>query len=125
MLDHRRWEAAQFAMRHGAAVSRPLNREEQAMRLTSEQVERTLNQFDAQAIPEDHPVVPRLNELFGDHTFFLDSNGLNVVEPTEPASGADTGTVFNLADWSDEELTKLAPHPPQATEVMVVLGPTN
>jgi hypothetical protein len=97
------------------------------MRLTSEQVERTLNQFDAQAIPEDDPVVSRLNELFGDHTFFLDSNGLNVVEPTEPASGAgaDTGTVVNLADWSDENLTKLAPHPPQATEIVIVLAPTH
>jgi hypothetical protein len=111
-------------MGHGAVVSRAPNREEQAMRLTPEQVERTLDQFDAQAIPEDHPVLPRLNEVFGDHTFFLNSTGLNVVEPTEPASGADTGVVFNLADWSDEDLTKLAPHPPQATEVMVVLGPT-
>jgi len=33
--------------------------------------------------------------------------------PTEPASGADTGTVFNLADWSDEDLTKL-PRPTAA-----------
>jgi hypothetical protein len=123
MLDHCRWEAARFAMGHGAVVSRAPNREEQAMRLTSEQVERTLDQFDAQAIPEDHPVLPRLNELFGDHTFFLNSNGLNVVEPTEPASGADTGMVVNLADWSDENRTKLAEHPPQATEIVVMLGP--
>jgi hypothetical protein len=93
------------------------------MRLTSEQVERTLNQFDAQAIPEGHPTVPRLNELFGDHTFFLDSNGLNVIEPTEAASDADTGMVVNLADWSDEKQTKLAVHPPQATEIVVALGP--
>ena len=95
------------------------------MRLTSEQVERTLNQFDAQALPEDHPAVPQLNELFGDHTFFLDSNGLYVVEPSEPASGADTGMVVNLADWSDDTLTKLAVHPPQATEIVVVLGSTH
>jgi len=52
MLDHRRWEASQFATGYGAAVSRAPNREEQAMRLTSAQVERALNQFDAQAIPE-------------------------------------------------------------------------
>jgi hypothetical protein len=95
------------------------------MRLTSEQVERTLNQFDAQALPEDHPSVPQLNDLFGDHTFFLDRNGLSVVEPTEPASSADTGRVINLADWSDETLTKLAVHPPHATEIVVVLGRTH
>ena len=39
------------------------------MKLTSTQIERTLGQFEAQAIPEDHPVVLQLNELFGEHTF--------------------------------------------------------
>ncbi|HET9534814.1 MAG TPA: hypothetical protein VFP43_05660 [Mesorhizobium sp.] len=53
------------------------------MRLTSAQVERTMSQSDAQPVPDDHPMVPKLNNLFGDHTFFLDSNGLSVVEPTE------------------------------------------
>ena len=93
------------------------------MRLTSAQVERTLNQFDAQAIPEDHPVMAQLSDLFGDHTFFLDTNGLNVVEPADPKTDTATGTVVNLADWADDSLTRLAPHPPQATEVVVVLGP--
>jgi len=41
------------------------------MKLNSALFERTLTQFDAQAIPESHPVVPQLNSLFGDHTFFL------------------------------------------------------
>ncbi len=51
------------------------------MKLNSAQVEQTLSQFEAQVIPDDHPMVPKLNELFGDHTFFLSSEGLNVVEP--------------------------------------------
>lgn len=96
------------------------------MKLTSEQVERALNQFDAQQIPDDHPMVAQLNDLFGDHTFFLDSNGLNVVEPAETTeSGIATGQVVNLADWSDDKLTTLAPHPPQVTDVVVVLEPTH
>jgi hypothetical protein len=37
---------------------------------------------------EDHPVIPELNDLFGEHTFFLDHNGLNIVEPAEAAAGA-------------------------------------
>ena len=49
------------------------------MKLTSAQIERTLSQFEAEAIPDSHPALPRLNELFGDHTFFLDSKGLNIV----------------------------------------------
>jgi hypothetical protein len=90
------------------------------MRLTSTQVERTLSQFEAQPIPEDHPVVPQLNQLFGDHTFFLDGNGLNVVEPTDEEG--QTGKVVNLANWANADLTSLAPHEPEPTDVVVVLG---
>src|SRR5437016_1000236 len=61
------------------------------MKLTSAQVERTLTQFRGEAIPDDHPVIPQLNDLFGEHTFFLDSHGLNIVEPAEAAgSGAQS-----------------------------------
>jgi hypothetical protein len=37
------------------------------MKLTSAQVERTLTQFRGEAIPDDHPVIPQLNDLFGEH----------------------------------------------------------
>jgi hypothetical protein len=56
------------------------------MKLNSAQVEQTLSQFEAQVIPDDHPMVPELNESFGDHTFFLNIDGLNVVEPNEDAA---------------------------------------
>ena len=70
------------------------------MKLTSAQVERTLSQFEAQAVPDSHPMVPELNELFGDHTFFLDSNGLNIVEPSAeaPRAGAQAARVVNLCE---------------------------
>ena len=92
------------------------------MKLTSAQIERTLSQFEAQAIPESHPVLTRLNELFGDHTFFIDSGGLNVLEPTEASEpDAAVGMIVNLAYWSDETLTKLSPHEPEPTGVIVSL----
>lgn len=92
------------------------------MKLTSAQVERTLSQFEAQAIPDDHPLVPQLNELFGDHTFFLDSNGLNIVEPAEPTQAGQQATVVNLANWSDADPPSLAPHEPEPTDLVVVLA---
>jgi hypothetical protein len=95
------------------------------MRLTTTQVERALNQFDAQAIPDDHPVTAQLSDLFGDHTFFLDTTGLNVVEPVDPDADDETAKVVNLADWTDDSLTRLAPHPPQVTEIVIALGPTH
>jgi hypothetical protein len=95
-----------------------------AMKLSSAQVARTLSQFEAHAIPDDDPLVPQLNELFGDHTFFLDSNGLSVIELMEvgrASAGAREGMVVNLANWSDSKLTGLAPHEPEPTDIVVML----
>jgi hypothetical protein len=94
------------------------------MKLTSAQVWRTLSQFEAQALPDSHPMVAQLNELFGDHTFFLDSNGLNIVEPAGegPMTEGQPARVVNLANWSDPELTKLRPHEPEPTDAVVELG---
>jgi hypothetical protein len=93
-----------------------------AMKLNSAQLKQTLAQFEAQPIPDDHPLVPKLNEMFGNHTFFVDVHGLNVVEPMEDAvDGAQAGTIVNVANWSDAQLSSLAAHEPQSTEVVVIL----
>ncbi len=90
------------------------------MKLNSAQIEQTLQQLDAKAIPPEHPAVPQLEELFGDHTYFLDDNGLNIVEPVETdQSDRRVGLVVNLANWADENTATLQPHPPQPTERMV------
>jgi hypothetical protein len=93
------------------------------MKLSSPLVERTLNQIDAHAIPDGHPAIPKLNEMFGEHTFFLDDNGLNIVEPAAPLDdGKAAGQVVNLASWRDEDQTSLAPHEPEPTDILVELG---
>jgi hypothetical protein len=93
-----------------------------AMKLTSAQVERTLTQFQGEAIPDNHPVIPQLNGLFGEHTFFLDSHGLNIVEPAEAAgSDAQLAKVVNVAHWSDTNRNRLEPHEPEPTDVVVTL----
>jgi hypothetical protein len=98
------------------------SKKEQAMKLNSAQLKRTLSQFDAEVLPDDHPAVSQLNNLFGDHTFFLDGGGLKVLEPTEaPETEPRTGQVVSLADWSDASLTSLRPHEPELTGVVIVL----
>jgi len=90
------------------------------MRLSPAQVEQALNQFEAHVIPDSHPVMAQLRRLYGDHTYFLAPNRLNIVEPLEPSdSGTEAGTVINLASWADESATSLEPHEPEATEVVV------
>ncbi len=92
------------------------------MKLNGAQIERALSQFDAQAIPAEHPAIPKLERLFGDHTYFLDNNGLSIVEPIE-AEQADghLGVVVNLASWADDSAASLEPHEPEPTELVVDL----
>jgi hypothetical protein len=93
------------------------------MKLNSSQIRQILNQFDAQVIPEDHPVVNELSQLFGEHTFFLDGTGLNTVEPDDGANThAQSAIVVNLANWADAQLGSLAPHEPEPTDITVVLA---
>jgi hypothetical protein len=97
------------------------------MKLTSEQVTRTTNQFEVQALPDSHPAIPQLNELFGEHTFLLDANGLNILEPDDanPRGRVRAARVVNLANWSDETLTRLAPHEPEPTGAVIELESTH
>jgi hypothetical protein len=91
------------------------------MRLTSTLVQRALGQFEAQAIPETHPSMPDLSRTFGDHTFFIDGDGLKIVEPDEE-DDHETGRVFKVASWQDANRTSLVAHPPEPTDVVVELG---
>ena len=92
------------------------------MKLNSAQIEHTLNQLDGEAIPAEHPMLSQLERLFGEHTYFLDSRGLNIVEPVD-AEEADgrLAVVVNLADWADASATSLKPHKPYPTDLVVDL----
>jgi hypothetical protein len=94
------------------------------MKLNSASVNEALNQFSAQPIPANHPVVPRLANMFGDHTFFLDEEGLLIIEQAgQQIRGAPAGKVVKLASWSDENHQALSPHEPEVTDLVVKLAP--
>ena len=100
------------------------------MRLSNTLVKQTLDQLEEQnsfedvyAIPEDNPTAARLTEVFGDHTFFVDRDGLHIVEALETQGDrGPVGKVVKLARWKDKECTTLAPQKPVATDVIVLLG---
>jgi hypothetical protein len=94
------------------------------MKLSTSQVERALHQFEAQALPDNHPSVAELNRVFGEHTFFLDGRGLHIVEPAVPIEDeGEAGQVVKVASWQDENCTRLTPHKPEYSDVIVELGP--
>ena len=68
------------------------------MKLSSTQVAQALSQLEASVVPDDHPMVPKLNGLFGEHTYFLDAEGLAIIEPpSRDGSGRTECQVVNLA----------------------------
>jgi len=93
------------------------------MKLSFRQIEVTATQIGALAVPPDHPVVPQLNRIYGDHTFFLDEEGLEILEALEPVmtSASASAMVVKLASWSDPKRTTLAVHDPEATDTIVIL----
>ena len=92
------------------------------MKMTSDLVQQTIAQLNARAIPENHGALAKLQELFGDHTFFIDINGLNIVEADHARDGRLMGTVYNLASWCDDNLEQLVTHEPQEMEFEIVLA---
>ncbi len=91
------------------------------MKLNAAQLKQTLGQLGGRAIADDDPIIPQLNDLFGEHTFLLDPHGLNIVEPVEAA--AMSAKVVNLASWSDDDCrSSLELHKPQATDIVIALG---
>jgi hypothetical protein len=51
------------------------------MKLNSAQVKQTLSQYDAEVLPDDHPAVAQLNNLFGDHRSFSTAADLRSWSP--------------------------------------------
>ena len=92
------------------------------MKLNSAQVQQTLTQMDAQVVPDSHPAVTQLTNVFGEHTFFLDESGLKVLEPSDvPQTDGQASEVVSLAEWTDSTLTSLSPHEPVSTGTIIVL----
>lgn len=93
------------------------------MKLNQMQISKTLTQFRAQVLADDHPAVAQFSEMFGQHTFFLDARGLHVLELLEvPGMEAEDGEMVSLADWGDADFTRLTTHQPEPTGVVIHLA---
>lgn len=92
------------------------------MKLTAPQIVQTANKIGAQPVSDEGELAPKLERLFGEHTFFLDKSGLHIVAPAEPTeAGVPAGRIVKIAGWTDSQCTTLAPHEPEFTDVVVEL----
>lgn len=87
------------------------------MRLNDAQTQQVQQQLGLNALSDEHPVIPKLQEAFGDHTFFLNERGLNIIEPN-PAPEVSGGNLVELAAWADDG-QGLWSHPPEVLPVQV------
>src|SRR3990170_3780392 len=93
------------------------------MRLSEPQMQRVQQETGASVVPEDNPSMPALKQNFGDHTFFLDSEGLHIWETVTDEPAEDTKLVgVRVASWTSEEKTALVPHEPAPSLVLEAPG---
>lgn len=87
------------------------------MKFQTEIKDKVEEQIGAEALPDEHPAAPELKEIFGDHTFFLDEEGLNIIVP-QPASANESGNVVKVASWT-ESRKELQVHEPQIQPTVI------
>ena len=90
------------------------------MRMNAAQLEKVEEQLGIEAVPEENPSMGKLREIFGDHTFFVDAGGLNIIE-RNPEPNDNIGTVIKLASWTEDH-NQLRVHEPEILPVQVELG---
>jgi len=92
---------------------------EHVMKLSSEKLGSILEQIDAEVIPDNHPSLPKLREVFGDHTFFVDDGGLTIIQPLD--QHRQTGGLVKIARWDDADPPHLVAHTPEETDILIRL----
>jgi len=92
------------------------------MKLTEAQIAAVEDQIGSKAIPDDDEAAASLKGDFGDHTFYLDPNGLHIFERGESADHDGAFAVLvQIAEWTDEARTTLSPIKPNIRPVTLNL----
>ena len=96
------------------------------MKLTANQVAIAKSAIGADPIPADHPAMDQLEQAFGEHTFYLDQNGLLVFEPDEEPEEApdvqDGARLTLIAAWADDTRQSLGAVQPHPTHIVIDLA---
>ncbi len=93
------------------------------MKLSTQQVASVKQELGADPLGDDNPAMESLRTAFGDHTFYVGSDGLFVFEPVnDPAVQGTPAQLVLVAAWSDEQKNALKKVPPQETDQVVDLA---
>jgi hypothetical protein len=97
------------------------------MKLTTDQTVAVQRQTGADPLPDDNPTMGQLQEIFGEHTFYVAEQGLVVPEPAadeQAEEPVEEGSVEFLlvAVWAGEDKQALQPIEPQRTGIKLELA---
>lgn len=88
------------------------------MKLTNEQIAAARDTLGASPVDPEHPAVAQLEQAFGEHTFYVDQNGLLVfVDPVELDQEPGDPRLVLIAAWTDDEKRQLGAVNPVDTGV--------
>lgn len=93
------------------------------MKLNLRQIASVKQELGVDPIEEKNPAMEALRDTFGDHTFYVGTDGLFVIEPAnDPTHSGEPAHLVLVGAWADEQRTALQPVPRQATEQVVDLA---
>ena len=92
------------------------------MRLDQEKALKIHEETGAIPVPDDHETIDQLNQYFGDHTFFVSSEGLVIWEPLSESADEERFVGFLIASWKDDESSNLEVHTPKSLDRIINLG---
>ena len=79
----------------------------------------------AKPLPEGDPAAEHLKGAFGEHSFFLDPNGLYVfegVDVPDTEASAEPALLVQIAEWTDETKSAIAPIEPKPADLVLDLA---
>jgi len=98
------------------------------MLLNDTQIAASRETLGVDPLAQDHPAMVELKRVFGEHTFFVDANGLSVfLDQTETDTDLPEGKprLVLIAAWVDDAKTQLGPVEPVDTGVTLPPPPGN
>ena len=86
------------------------------MKLSSAQIAAVEQATGANPLPEEEPAQAKLAEALGDHTFYVDQQGLVILEsPEAAATPEDTLEIVRVGRWVEGNEQQLALTPAERT----------
>jgi len=96
------------------------------MLLTDEQIAVARETIGASPVDPAHPAISQLIQAFGEHTFYVDQNGLLVfVDPVEMEQEPGDPRLVLIAAWTDDQRRELGAVNPVDTGVTLPQAAAN